>query len=47
LESTSWEQWFGVFDKRQLALIVEDKMADGRPSNFNKLVSRETARAHH
>ena len=45
LESTSWDQWFGVFDKRHLALIVEDKMADGRPSNFNKLVSRETAGA--
>ena len=46
LETTSWDDWFGVFDKRKLALIVEDKMADGRPSNFNKLVSRETAAAH-
>jgi hypothetical protein len=45
LQAISWDQWFGVFDKRKLALIVEDKMADGRPSNFNKLVSRGTAEA--
>lgn len=43
LEPIPWEQWFRIFDKRKLALIVEDKMADGKPSNFNKLVSRDTA----
>jgi hypothetical protein len=43
LHSIPWEQWFRVFDQRNLALIVEDTMADGRPSNFNKLVSRDTA----
>ncbi|MDB6090715.1 MAG: hypothetical protein JWN85_3499 [Gammaproteobacteria bacterium] len=43
LEPIPWDQWFSVFDKRKLALIVEDKTADGKPSNFNKLVSRETA----
>jgi hypothetical protein len=42
LQPISWEQWFRVFHKRNLALIVEDRMADGKPSNFNKLVSRET-----
>jgi hypothetical protein len=45
LETIPWDQWFRVFDERKLALIVEDKMADGRPSNFNKLVSRENAHA--
>jgi hypothetical protein len=41
LQPISWEQWSRVFENRNLALIVEDKMADGKPSNFNKLVSRE------
>jgi hypothetical protein len=45
LQPISWEQWFQVFDKRKLALIVEDRTADGKPSNFNKLVSRETVKA--
>ena len=45
LEHISWDRWFRVFDNRSLALIVEDRMADGRPSNFNKLVNRETAEA--
>jgi hypothetical protein len=42
LEHISWDQWFRVFDKRNLALIVEERTAAGQPSNFNKLVSRET-----
>lgn len=45
LETIPWDQWFRVLDQRQLALIVEDKMADGSSSNFNKLVSRDTAHA--
>jgi hypothetical protein len=43
LQHISWDQWFRVFDMRNLALIVEDRTADGKPSNFNKLISRETA----
>jgi hypothetical protein len=43
LEAIEWDRWFDVFDKRKLALIVEEKTADGKPSNFNKLVSRENA----
>jgi hypothetical protein len=46
LQAISWDQWFKVFDQRKLALVLEDKLADGRPSNFNKLVSREAAQAH-
>ncbi|MDB6103565.1 MAG: 1,4-alpha-glucan branching enzyme [Gammaproteobacteria bacterium] len=42
LQTISWDRWFNVFDKRNLALIVEDRTADGQPSNFNKLVSRQT-----
>jgi hypothetical protein len=43
LEPIAWDQWFQILDQRKLALIVEDKMADGTPSSFNKLVSREAA----
>jgi hypothetical protein len=44
LQPIPWDQWFRVFDQRGLALLVEDKMADGTPSNFNKLVSRDATR---
>lgn len=43
LEPIEWEQWFGVFDDRGLALLVQDETAGGQRSNFNKLVSRENA----
>jgi len=46
LQSIPWDQWFRVFDQRKLALIVEDRMADGKPGNFNKLVSRENVTTH-
>jgi hypothetical protein len=45
LEHISWEEWFEEFDKKKLALLVQDKTARGQKSNFNKLVSRETAMA--
>ncbi|MDB6009045.1 MAG: hypothetical protein JWL65_1295 [Gammaproteobacteria bacterium] len=44
LQPISWEQWFRVLDERKLALIVQERTADGEPSNFNKLVSRKTDR---
>ena len=43
LEHVSWDEWFENFDKKELALLYQDKLADGKQSNFNKLVSRETA----
>jgi hypothetical protein len=43
LETISWDDWFEKFDERNLALIVQDKTARGQKSNFNKLVSRESA----
>jgi hypothetical protein len=48
LEEISWDEWFRAFDANQLAFVYEDKTADGKPSNFNKLVSRATVeeRAH-
>ncbi len=43
LEPISWDEWFKKFDENGLALLHQDKTADGKKSNFNKLVSRETA----
>lgn len=45
LQPVDWDEWFDKFDERGLALIVEDTMADGTKSNFNKLVSRHAAAA--
>lgn len=42
LEEITWEQWFEQFDDNNLALIVQEKTADGDRSNFNKLVSRDS-----
>jgi len=43
LERIEWDEWFQKFDERRLALLVQEKTARGERSNFNKLVSRETA----
>jgi len=43
LEEISWEDFFDKFDERKLALIYQEETADGERSNFNKLVSAETA----
>src|SRR5512142_2991401 len=43
LEEISWEDFFEKFDERGLALLHQDTTAGGEKSNFNKLVSRETA----
>ncbi|HET7585304.1 MAG TPA: hypothetical protein VFK13_10370 [Gemmatimonadaceae bacterium] len=44
LEPISWEQWFRKFDESKLAFLYGDRTADNARSNFNKLVSRDTAR---
>jgi len=43
LEEISWDEWFEQFDENNLALVVQEKTADGETSNFNKLVSRDNA----
>jgi anaerobic selenocysteine-containing dehydrogenase len=43
LEEISWEEFFEKFDEQELALVYQEKTADGKKSNFNKLVSRENA----
>src|SRR5437764_2125741 len=42
LEEVSWDEWFEQFDDRNLALVVQEQTANGKPSNFNKLVSRDS-----
>lgn len=43
LEPIEWDEWFEKFDERGLALLYQEETAAGERSNFNKLVSRETA----
>ncbi len=43
LEHISWEEFFEKFDESGLALVYQEHTAAGEKSNFNKLVSRETA----
>lgn len=45
LEEIGWEQWFEKFDERNLALLFQEETAGGERSNFNKIVSAETAEA--
>ena len=42
LEEITWDEWFSQFDENNLALVVQEKTADGQRSNFNKLVSRDS-----
>jgi hypothetical protein len=44
LEEISWDQWFEKFDERDLALLYQEETAGGERSNFNKIVSAETAK---
>lgn len=43
LQEISWDEWFTQFDENNLALVVQERTADGETSNFNKLVSRDAA----
>ncbi|HET9960536.1 MAG TPA: hypothetical protein VFQ61_38965 [Polyangiaceae bacterium] len=42
LEPVEWEEFFEHFENSQLAFLYQDKTASGRPSNFNKLVKRDS-----
>jgi hypothetical protein len=44
LQEISWDEWFRKFDESKLALLYQDETSGGKQSNFNKLVSRDTAR---
>ena len=45
LEEISWDDWLRKFDESNLALVVQNRTANGELSNFNKLVSRDTVAA--
>ncbi len=40
LEEIEWDEFFEVFEESGLALLHQDKTADGKQSRFNKLVRR-------
>jgi hypothetical protein len=40
LKPISWDQWFRIFDERDLAFLCQDKTSDGKISRFFKLVER-------
>jgi len=41
-EPISWDEFFKKFDEKGLAMLYEDKTADGKVSRFYKFVSRDT-----
>lgn len=44
LEEISWEEFFQKFDESNLAFVYQETTEDGQKSNFNKLISRESAK---
>lgn len=42
LEALSWDEFFQRFDESNLAFLYQVKTTAGRPSRFNKFVSRDT-----
>ncbi|HWB47846.1 MAG TPA: hypothetical protein VG651_01955 [Stellaceae bacterium] len=45
LEEIGWDEFFAKFDESDLVFLYQERTADGETSNFNKLISRETADA--
>lgn len=44
LRPISWKEFFEKFEENELALLYQETTSEGEPSNFNKLISRETAK---
>ena len=42
LEPIDWEEFFEKFEESQLAFLYQDETEQGKPSRFNKLVSRDS-----
>jgi hypothetical protein len=40
LEPVSWDEWFEIFDRNQLAFLYQEEKASGEGSTFFKLVRR-------
>lgn len=45
LLSITWDEWFRKFDDSDLVFLFQEDLASGGRSNFNELISRETAEA--
>ena len=43
LEEIPWDEWFEKFDDSDLVFLYQETLADGGKSNFNKLISGDTA----
>jgi hypothetical protein len=41
LEPISWDEWFEVFDRNNLAALYQEQKASGEDSTFFKLVRRD------
>lgn len=39
LRRIAWDDFFRIFDDRDLEFLYQDKTADGHPSRFNKFVN--------
>jgi hypothetical protein len=44
LQEISWDEWFQKFDDNNLALVYQEKTTGGKPSRFNKIVSRDSVK---
>lgn len=44
LEHITWEEFFKIFDGKNLAFLYQEKTATGEVSRFNKFVSRTCLR---
>jgi anaerobic selenocysteine-containing dehydrogenase len=42
LEQISWDEFFEVFDKNNLAFIYQEETKDGGESRFSKFVDRDS-----
>lgn len=42
LEEISWEDFFKIFEENELALLEQDKTADGHISRFSRFVHRKS-----
>lgn len=40
LTQISWDEFFEIFEDRELAFLCEEKSSDGKRSYFNKFISR-------
>jgi hypothetical protein len=38
LEHVTWDEWFEIFDRNQLAFVYQERQASGEDSTFNKIV---------